>query len=431
MSYFCGTSRLSLTGALLVTALATAPATAQVMIANDDPFPVKYAEDLVVDAPGILDNDLLDDESAPEMGAHAELVTGAAHGTLVMDPDGSFTYSPGPTFDGFDSFVYAAVLDAAYDEATVTLTACDGGPDVFMCWKETAFLALAADLGYYSNTESFEGPAWDGVRTPYSAPSVTNLGVRWTSNFPDAPGSNPISTTSGPPRTGMWAVFDPQHGYAEGTPGICDVDNPPAACLYHDGFTGEVVAGGAPLVGVGGYVNGTHGANVAIIIDDTVMYPGGPVFNHQFFGVIDTRPAGFNRFSFEEQDGKIGQALYIFGDDFTFLTTEPPVSAVGGTGTTESRFFFAGAGPNPAGGATTWRFSLPVGGDVDLSIYDVRGHLVRKLVRGQREAGEHAARWDSRDARGRRVPAGTYFGKLKVTTAESSGVEVRKIIILH
>ncbi len=429
MKGLSGVIRIQVLVALGIVLLGAGSAMSQVMIAFDDSHSVQYGQQLVIDTPGILDNDLLDGESAPEFGATAELITDAAHGTLVLNPDGSFTYSPGPTFDGLDSFVYAAVLDTVSDEATVFLSACEGGPDVFSCWKEGAFRAMANDLGYYfSATESFEGTEWDAVRTPNSALSVTSLGVRWTSNYPAAPNFNPISTTPGPPRTGLWAVYDPRHGYAEGTPTVCDVNDPPDSCLYHDGFTGEVVSGAPPLVGVGGYVTGSHAANVAIIIDDTTLYSGGAISGYQFFGVIDTRPTGFTRFSYEEQDGKVGQALYIFGDDFTFLTTEPAGSAVLAG---ESRFFFAGAGPNPAGGANTWRFTLPQSSQVQLAIYDVRGRLVRSLSSGRREAGEHAVAWDSRDSRGHRVAAGTYFGKLKVTADGLSGEQVRKIIILH
>ncbi len=407
--------------------LGASPAQSQVMIANDDSFSVQLHQQLVIDPPGILDNDLLDGESAPEFGAVAQLVTPAAHGTLVLNPNGSFTYSPDATFDGLDSFVYAAVKDSVSDQATVFLTACEGGPDVFSCWKEGAFMALAAEHGYYATVESFEGPAWDIARSPVSQPSVTNLGIRWTSNFPDTPQFNPITTGSGPARTGNYGVFDPRHGFATGTVGTCDVDNPPETCLHHDGFSGEVVAGAQPLVGISGYLSGSHGANAAIVIDDTVLYPGGVVVGYQFFGVIDTRPTGFTKFKFEEQDGKIGQSLFIFGDDFTLLTTAPIVSAAP---TAESRFFFAGAGPNPAGGATTWRFTLPAAAEVNLSVYDVRGRLVRQLSSGLREAGEHAVAWNGRDAGGRDVAAGTYFGKLKVGGQRGSE-QVRKIIILH
>ena len=35
----------------------------------------------------------------------------------------------------------------------------------------------------------------------------------------------------------QWGLFDPEHGYAWGTPTLCDVDVPETHCLTHDGFT--------------------------------------------------------------------------------------------------------------------------------------------------------------------------------------------------
>lgn len=405
------------------------PALFAQMVAFDDDFSLQLGEVLEVEAPGILDNDLLNEESAPEMGATAVLITGAQHGDLEMFPDGSFTYYPNESFDGFDSFTYAAVMDTYSDEATVYFSACSGGPDVFLCWKETAWLAKAAEYGYFARTESFEDEAaFESVHWPNNAPVVTNMGISWTTNHPDQPVGNGVSVASGPARTGQWAILDPMHGYAEGSAGICDVDNPPATCLYHDGITGEVQAGQPPLVGVGGYIEGTYGASMDIIIDDTAQYAGGFVFGYQFFGVIDARPEGFTRFSFEEQNGKIGQSFFVFGDDFTFLTTEAPVTAAPKQPT---RFLFAGAGPNPAGSNTTWRFTLPSAGEIDLNIYDTRGRLVRHLSNGSVDSGEHAVAWNSRNDSGHLVAAGTYFGELRVGFGGQSSVQVRKIVILH
>ena len=39
------------------------------------------------------------------------------------------------------------------------------------------------------------------------------------------------------------------------------------------------------------------------------------------FGVIDAGPTGWNEIQFRELDGKVGQELLIFGDDFTVLST--------------------------------------------------------------------------------------------------------------
>jgi len=185
-----------------------------------------------------------------------------------------------------------------------------------------------------------------------------------------------------------------------------------------------------PLRGVGGYITGIYGANVAIILDDLSLYPGGHVGSgFQFFGVIDTRTAGFRQFEFRELDGKVGQALYIWADDFTLLTSGQTDVLEEQTGS--NRVSFDVAGPNPSSGATTLSFSLPAMLKIQLSIYDSRGRLVRRLSDESRGAGEHIVQWDGRDNHGQDVAAGIYFGRLKVTGQTFNEVQARKIIVIH
>ena len=307
---------------------------AAVLVAVDDHYGIPSSRFLQVEPVGVLENDTLDDENAWESGATATLVDDVSKGTLTCpsaDPDpglcsdGSFEYTPGAGFDGTDSFVYRAVSDSAISEpATVTLSACDAGLLLFSCWHESAFLAKLSELGYSTFQESFETAAWDIARSPVSADSVISQGIVWTSNHT---ATNNITTGSGPARTGMYGVFDPNHGVATGTSTQCDIDNPPAHCLYHDGFSGSLLPGMTPLHGVGGYIEGTHGANPAIVLDGITEIGFSPVFGFQFIGVIDASAAGFTHFEFREVDGKIGQALFIFGDDFTLTGT--PILADG------------------------------------------------------------------------------------------------------
>lgn len=404
---------------------------AQDLTAYDDNFGIPFGITLEIEAFGVLENDILNGENAGEFGATAELVTGVVHGTLELNSDGSFTYSPGLTFDGIDSFVYRAVKDAVLDQATVTLTACTGGPDVFVCWTESAFLAKAAEHGYNSFQEGFEDDAaWWTARSPNTALLISSRGVKWQSNHAYSPDWNEITTGSGPARTGQWGIYDPEHGSAEGTPGECDIDNPPEYCLYHDGFTGILEPGMIPLHGVGSYITGIFGANVGIVLDDLELFAGGQITNDfQFFGVIDTRLTGFRQFEFRELDGKIGQALYIFADDFTLLTTVQ--TDVPEAGTISTRVFFDVTGPNPSNGTTTLSFSLPARANVQLSIYDPLGRLVRRLSDESRVAGAHVVQWDGRDSRGRDVSAGIYFGRLMVTGQTLHDVQARKIIVIH
>ena len=73
--------------------------------------------------------------------------------------------------------------------------------------------------------------------------------------------------------------------------------------------------------------------------------------------------------------------------------------------------------PNPFNPSTTLVYEVPSGGDVMLAIYDVRGALVRTLAYGNKPAGQHIARWDGRDGRGRAVASGVYFARLEVGRA--------------
>lgn len=70
--------------------------------------------------------------------------------------------------------------------------------------------------------------------------------------------------------------------------------------------------------------------------------------------------------------------------------------------------------PNPFRSATSISFNLPQNGDVRLTIYDVAGRLVRRLIDGQRlTAGPHEARWQGDDEVGRAAAPGVYYYRLE------------------
>lgn len=72
----------------------------------------------------VIAGNVLANDSDPENDAlTASLVAGPANGSLVLNPDGSFSYTPSANWNGSDSFTYRA-NDGALDStvATVTLT---------------------------------------------------------------------------------------------------------------------------------------------------------------------------------------------------------------------------------------------------------------------------------------------------------------------
>jgi hypothetical protein len=96
-------------------------------VANPDSYSTNEHTTLTVAAPGVLGND-----SDPDGDTlTATLVDGPANGSLSLNVDGSFSYTPNAGFTGSDSFTYKA-SDATTDSntATVSITVKDATPTV-------------------------------------------------------------------------------------------------------------------------------------------------------------------------------------------------------------------------------------------------------------------------------------------------------------
>jgi hypothetical protein len=82
--------------------------------------------------------------------------------------------------------------------------------------------------------------------------------------------------------------------------------------------------------------------------------------------------------------------------------------------------------PNPFNPQTTISFSLAQTEKVKLSIYNIRGELVKELTNRQYETGLHKIIWNGKDSRGKNVASGIYYYKL----LHNNTSEVRKMILL-
>jgi VCBS repeat-containing protein len=86
-------------------------------LAQDEVYPAEEDVVLNVPAPGVLANDTDADGDA----LTAVLVSGPSFGSLSLNADGSFTYTPDPNFHGVDDFTYKA-NDGVTDSNTATVT---------------------------------------------------------------------------------------------------------------------------------------------------------------------------------------------------------------------------------------------------------------------------------------------------------------------
>jgi flagellar hook assembly protein FlgD len=83
--------------------------------------------------------------------------------------------------------------------------------------------------------------------------------------------------------------------------------------------------------------------------------------------------------------------------------------------------------PNPSAPHTTIQYSLAAESHVTLTVHNVLGQEVRRLVDGYRGAGIREVTWNGRGDAGRRVSSGTYF--LQLTVGDDS--LVRKLVVVR
>lgn len=83
--------------------------------------------------------------------------------------------------------------------------------------------------------------------------------------------------------------------------------------------------------------------------------------------------------------------------------------------------------PNPFNPETEIRYNLPIGGIVDLTIYNLLGQKVRTLVDEYQQAGYKSIYWDGKDNKGIEVGSGIYFYQLRTDEYKQS----KKMVLLR
>jgi Bacterial Ig domain len=153
------------------------------MLGQVDAYEVSAGSTLNVGAPGVM-------SAAVGSGLQASLVSGVSDGSLTLNADGSFSYTPAAGFSGDDSFTVSAVDGAAQDAGTETVTIIvdpASSPPVV----PQAPSVIAQDFyGAVGNTELQVG----GTRG--AGPEVYRPGASALAGDSD-PGGGSLSTTPG------------------------------------------------------------------------------------------------------------------------------------------------------------------------------------------------------------------------------------------
>ncbi|HPG40772.1 MAG TPA: leucine-rich repeat domain-containing protein [bacterium] len=83
--------------------------------------------------------------------------------------------------------------------------------------------------------------------------------------------------------------------------------------------------------------------------------------------------------------------------------------------------------PNPFNASTTIHYSLPRAGHIKVSIYNLAGQAIARLVDGIQTAGEQSIVWNGRNNAGLAAPSGVYIYQIESGTAIYS----RKMVLLR
>jgi VCBS repeat-containing protein len=290
-----------------------------VVASYPDSYTVRQGKVLTVAAPGVLQNDT----NAFGLPMTAELVSGPAHGSLALNSNGGFTYTPLSAYSGSDSFQYRPWDGTRYGPAaTVTLTVTanqapvavansytitqgssltvtapgllgndfDPENDTISCQMVSnvfsGVLTLNANGSFnyspfssFSGTDSFQYRVFDGIS--YSAPVTVNITVTASpvQNLSPVPSNDSYSVNqdtvlsvsapgllandSDPEGGAINVVFTvaPSHGSLAVQPNGAFVYTPNAGYFGADSFTYKITDG----------VNVSGSATVSLTVNQTVV----------------------------------------------------------------------------------------------------------------------------------------------------------------
>ncbi len=65
--------------------------------------------------------------------------------------------------------------------------------------------------------------------------------------------------------------------------------------------------------------------------------------------------------------------------------------------------------PNPFNPSTVIEYEIPESGSVEITIYDLKGNLVKTYFHGNRQTGRYQFIWEGRDQSGEKVGSGFYI----------------------
>lgn len=197
----------------------------------------------------------------------------------------------------------------------------------------------------------------------------------------------------------------------------------PGQLSWHErvdlGVLGRIVGFHGPYVYVAYNFTGAHGdpGIAPVLMSDPYSLPGHPVPNRVYWSTI--------------VNGLLYLACYTDGlrifpvsCDATYAAPVPDPGLLPlCTGST-----ITSTHPNPFNPEVRVDYDMFSSGPAFLEIHDIQGRHVQSRALGQLDAGHHVATWNGIDGRGRKVPSGIYFVRIRTAGATSPS---KKVVMLE
>jgi hypothetical protein len=86
--------------------------------------------------------------------------------------------------------------------------------------------------------------------------------------------------------------------------------------------------------------------------------------------------------------------------------------------------------PNPFNSITSIEYSILKSAEVIISIYDIKGNVIKRHVQGMLSDGAYSVQWNGRNELGNSVASGIYFYRIEAITKNKTFVDVKKMILM-
>lgn len=123
----------------------------------------------------------------------------------------------------------------------------------------------------------------------------------------------------------------------------------------------------------------------------------------------------------------VGNTINVYGLDMMVANTTTDVQTLSAQ---PAQFELAQNYPNPFNPSTQINFTLAQAGLVRLTVYDVLGREIKRLVDGAKAAGTYNAIWDGTNSQGEKIASGIYFYRLQFQGSSQSFNTLRRMIYI-